>query len=102
MNYSIREFKDNVVVVDYDDSSWAEVPVYDGMTPSDVDKAVEAFKPKPIVSGNVLLDMVGTTRQVAEINTATETPAELDARTLEQARMFKADVVEILKEFNLV
>jgi hypothetical protein len=102
MKYNIREFKDNLVVVDYEDGSWAEVPVFDGMSPQDVDKIVESFKPKPIVVGNSLLDLVGTTRNVSIATSAVESPEEKDARLLEQDRLFKEDVSDILKSYNLI
>ena len=52
MIFTIREYTDNSVVVDYDDGSWANVPLTEKMLndPAHLAEEIEKFGPKPDVS----------------------------------------------------
>lgn len=47
MKYEVTAVNDGKITVEYDDGSWAEVPLFADMTPEQVDAAVLAFGPKP-------------------------------------------------------
>lgn len=46
MEYTIREIKDGVAVVDYTDGSWAQIPMTATMTEDEFKDTVRAFGPK--------------------------------------------------------
>ena len=52
MIFTIREYTENSVIVDYDDGSWAEVPLTEEMIndPAHLADQIESYGPKPEVT----------------------------------------------------
>lgn len=62
MQYEVTAINNGVVTVSYEDGSWAEVPLYEGMTEAEVDAAILAFGPKAL--GTPAFLSVGYTRSI--------------------------------------
>lgn len=64
MHYKITEVKNSSIVVEFEDESWAEVPIRSGMTADEIDQIVEQFAPKDLVLDESIKSLVGQTRTV--------------------------------------
>lgn len=62
MEYTVKDIEGGNLIVEFEDNSWAEVPVEEGMSESDIDDAVADFAPKPELTDRQIKGLVGQTR----------------------------------------
>ena len=76
-NYIVKEVSNGLAHVVYEDDSWAQIPLTEGITKEAFEEAVIAFGPKKTTTANVDFITVGAVSQ-AIVQPKDDTPTQTD------------------------